>query len=284
MAKRPAFQFYPADWRNNLNLRRCSEGARGAWIEILCILHDSDEYGVVRFSLKELAKTAGISLKSAKELVEKGVLKGDEKNAESYIYKPRHAGKEGDPVELVKAVEGEPVWYCSRFVRDEYIRFQRGKSTQFAPPPKDPPNPTIGEDLGDGSSTTSTSSTSVSERESADALDLSEGKQYVRPDYAPTMEQTLMWFSHKGYPEYAEAFMSENDKVNWQYRDGSPIKNWENWAMGFFNRARKSAEKAAAKEAKKSRTAAKQSTYVPTRKDFNNEAEWQYHLQQLAQA
>jgi hypothetical protein len=27
--KRPAFQFYPSDWRNNANLRRCSPAARG---------------------------------------------------------------------------------------------------------------------------------------------------------------------------------------------------------------------------------------------------------------
>jgi hypothetical protein len=57
--KRPSFQFYPADWRGNANLRRCSEAARGAWMDILCLLHDSDTYGIVRWPLVDLANAAG---------------------------------------------------------------------------------------------------------------------------------------------------------------------------------------------------------------------------------
>jgi hypothetical protein len=46
---RPSLQFYPADWMANRNLRRCSLAARGAWMDVLCVLHDSeDEYGLVR--------------------------------------------------------------------------------------------------------------------------------------------------------------------------------------------------------------------------------------------
>jgi hypothetical protein len=54
--KRPSFQFYPADWKNNSKLRRCSEAARGAWVDILCLLNDCDEYGVCRWPLAELAR------------------------------------------------------------------------------------------------------------------------------------------------------------------------------------------------------------------------------------
>lgn len=43
--KRPAFQFYPADWRKDPALSTCSIGARGLWIGILCIAHESDQYG-----------------------------------------------------------------------------------------------------------------------------------------------------------------------------------------------------------------------------------------------
>ena len=98
MTERPSFQFYPADWRGNANLRRCSEAARGAWMDILSVLHDSDEYGVVRWPLAELAQAAGVSLKSAKELAAKRVLKGDDQGAEPYIFTPRHAGKDGEAV------------------------------------------------------------------------------------------------------------------------------------------------------------------------------------------
>lgn len=171
--KRPSFQFYPADWRNNAKLRRCSEAARGAWMDVLCVLHDMDEYGICRWPLADLARSANINLKLVKELVDKDVLKGADKDAEAYIFKPRHAGKDGEPVTLVES-NGQPLWYCSRFVRDEYIRQRRGQSTRFdeenQPPkakPKQSPKPTIGDDfgeeLGDGSTSTSTSTSKPKE-------------------------------------------------------------------------------------------------------------------------
>lgn len=165
--KRPSFQFYPADWRNNAKLRRCSEAARGAWMDVLCVLHDMDEYGVCRWPLSDLARSANINLKLIKELVDKGVLKGADKNAEPYIYTPRHAGKNGEPVTLVEN-NGQPLWYCSRFVRDEYVRQKRGQSTRFdeenQPPkqkPNTPPKGGIGEPQGDGSTSTSSSTTDI---------------------------------------------------------------------------------------------------------------------------
>jgi len=45
MSKRPAFQFYPADWRNDAGLRLCSLPARGLWLEMMCLMHDGQPYG-----------------------------------------------------------------------------------------------------------------------------------------------------------------------------------------------------------------------------------------------
>jgi len=172
--KRPSFQFYPGDWKRNPNLRRCSEAARGAWADILCVLHDSDEYGVVRWPLKELIQVAGVKPKSARELVEKRVLKGADANAPDYVWAPTHAGKKGTPVTLVEAGEG-PCWYSSRMVRDEHIRQRRGQGTRFGDedgpsphsttrtlkaPPKTQPKAGIGDGLGDGPSSSSSSSSS----------------------------------------------------------------------------------------------------------------------------
>lgn len=56
MSDRPSFQFYPADWLANTNLRRCSEAARGIWIDVMCVLHGADEYGVIRWPLADLAR------------------------------------------------------------------------------------------------------------------------------------------------------------------------------------------------------------------------------------
>lgn len=174
--KRPAFQFYTADWRNNAKLRRCSPAARGIWMDVLCVLHDSDEYGVCRWPLADLANSANAPFKMVRELVDKDVLKGADVNAAPYVYTPRHAGKDGEAVTLVEPRDG-PCWYSSRFVRDEWVRMRRGTATQFTEDNQPPPKPKtktkpkavpkggIGDRQGDGS----TSSSSPSE-ETTDAV------------------------------------------------------------------------------------------------------------------
>lgn len=162
--KRPAFQFYPGDWQSNANLRRCTPGARGVWIDILCLMHDAEEYGILRWTLKDVALGAGASMSLVKELVAKNVLKGADVDAEPFVHIPRHAGKNGEPVVLVTA-NGGPVWYSSRFVRDEWVRSRRGIGSHFGednpspkwapnqppiPPPTQSPTQAIGDWEGDG--------------------------------------------------------------------------------------------------------------------------------------
>lgn len=136
--KRPAFQFYPGDWRNNAKLNSCSSSAKGAWIDLLCVLHDMDEYGVCRWPLKRLAAAARVSMKDIMELAENGVIKGSDSNADDFTFTPYHAGRHGQTVILLQA-NGAPLWYCSRFVEDEYKRSKRGEGSRFSednPPPK----------------------------------------------------------------------------------------------------------------------------------------------------
>jgi len=45
MAKRPSFQFYPADERSDLALQSCSLAARGLWQGMICLMHESPLYG-----------------------------------------------------------------------------------------------------------------------------------------------------------------------------------------------------------------------------------------------
>lgn len=161
--KRPAFQFYSADWSGNAKLRRCNKAEKGAWIDTLVLMHDSDEYGVLRWPLKEISEAIGGSgnLKLLRGLADKLVMKGADagKRIDPFIYTPRHAGKDGEPVVLIPAQDG-PIWYSSRMVRDEYIRSKRGESTRFGDTiggaPKDSPKPPI----GDGSTASSSSSSS----------------------------------------------------------------------------------------------------------------------------
>ena len=44
-SKRPWFKFFPTDWQADSSLRICSLTARGLWIELLALMHQSDPYG-----------------------------------------------------------------------------------------------------------------------------------------------------------------------------------------------------------------------------------------------
>jgi hypothetical protein len=80
--KRPAFQFYPADWRKDVELRSCSVAARGLWIDMLCIAHECEPYGHLTvngrpMTCAQIAGQVGLTAAQCKtlidELVENGV-------------------------------------------------------------------------------------------------------------------------------------------------------------------------------------------------------------------
>lgn len=119
---RPSFQFYHGDWISNAKLRRCTHEEKGVWIDILCLMADSDEFGIIRWPLKDLAQAVGAKPAVLQSLIRKGVLKGADSGSrcEVYEYVPRHARKPGEPVTLVAEQDG-PLWYSSKQVRDDYI-------------------------------------------------------------------------------------------------------------------------------------------------------------------
>ena len=171
--RRPSFQFYPGDWQSNSNLRRCTHAERGIWLDVMCLMHDQPEYGVLRWPLKEIAQAIGCPVASLHSLVIKGVMKGaNDQLAEPMVYVPRSGRKNGDPVTLIPTQPG-PIWYSSRMVKDEYVRINAGSGTRFGaakpdtkPDAKDPPESSPsrrdGEGLGDGQSDGSSSSSSSS--------------------------------------------------------------------------------------------------------------------------
>lgn len=161
--RRPSFQFYPADWLGNTNLRRCSHSEKGAWIDVMCLLHDSEEYGVLRWPLKEIAAAASCKLSDLKGLINKGVLKGgDDFLRQPFIYTPRSGRQDGTPVVLIGEQAG-PLWYSSRMVRDEYVRTIRGDSSRFSGTPKPSPTDSPKPPFGDGSSPSASSAASQGE-------------------------------------------------------------------------------------------------------------------------
>lgn len=41
----PWMKFYASDWRSDPRLKMCSAGARGVWIEMICLMHEANPYG-----------------------------------------------------------------------------------------------------------------------------------------------------------------------------------------------------------------------------------------------
>lgn len=215
--KRPAFQFYPSDWRKDSGLRLCSLAARGLWVELMCIAHESEEYGKLKqngrgFSHKTLAKLVGLSpqttLKLLKELEENGVFSRDEDGA----------------------------IYSRRMVRDEELRKIRVEAGSKGG------NPIL---LGNLVKQNGKQKPTPSSSSSSSVTPLS------KP--TPTLEEFLEWANRCSLPaDIAEAWF---DRANgrtftyegyWTDRDGRAITDWRREIASYAKyRAAKQAELAA---------------------------------------
>ncbi|MFG0602461.1 hypothetical protein ACF8PL_18955 [Delftia sp. WSY_4] len=88
--KRPAFQFYPADWRKDVELQSCSMAAQGLWINAMCIAHECEPYGHLMvngrpMNTAQLGRQVGLSVKECEglvsELLDAGVARRTEEGA-----------------------------------------------------------------------------------------------------------------------------------------------------------------------------------------------------------
>ena len=61
MNKRPAFQFYPADWRKDVQLQMCDMATQGIWINILCCMWEANEEGKLEGSWQDFARLLGVT-------------------------------------------------------------------------------------------------------------------------------------------------------------------------------------------------------------------------------
>jgi len=72
--KRPAFQFYPADWRKDAALQSCSLAAQGLWVNMMCIAHECEPYGHLTINGNpmqpgQIARLVGLSAKECSALL-----------------------------------------------------------------------------------------------------------------------------------------------------------------------------------------------------------------------
>lgn len=88
MSKLPAFQFYPGDWRKDPGVQSLDYQCRGVWFEILCLMHESDNRGVLELAGRPmaddvLARLLGLDPVLLKQiltfLIEHGVASRDER-------------------------------------------------------------------------------------------------------------------------------------------------------------------------------------------------------------
>ena len=91
----PWMKFYPSDWRADQALRICSIGARGLWLECMCIMHEAVPYGQLVINGRpvtdtQLASLTGVGLDLLADLVSEledaGVFS---RTAEGVIYSRR---------------------------------------------------------------------------------------------------------------------------------------------------------------------------------------------------
>lgn len=74
--KAPSFQFYPGDWMRDPALRAVSLAARGLWIDMLCLMHESPRRGYLCFSDEEgmkfehLARIFSVEKRTLKRLLD----------------------------------------------------------------------------------------------------------------------------------------------------------------------------------------------------------------------
>lgn len=66
MNKRPAFQFYPADWRKDPQLQMCDMVTQGIWINILCCMWEANEEGKLEGSWQDYTRLLGITVQDFK--------------------------------------------------------------------------------------------------------------------------------------------------------------------------------------------------------------------------
>jgi hypothetical protein len=62
MTSLPWMKFYPADWRSDPALRMCSLAARGLWMEMLAVMHESSPRGLLLINGKSISNLQLASL------------------------------------------------------------------------------------------------------------------------------------------------------------------------------------------------------------------------------
>lgn len=215
MAKLPAFQFYPGDWMKDPSLRSCSLAARGLWIDMICMMHESDRRGY-------LVHVTGVPITEG-ELAR--IVGSTQKDTRARLMELGRAG--------VYSMTDEGVIYSRRVVRDEDARRRcrdngrKGGNPALLglsdkggvnPPVNQPDNQTANPDLTPSSSSSTSSSSS-----SPSGVKTGHSPKRFTP---PTVEEVGAYCRERENTIDPEAFVAWYDTRGWILGNGKVMKNW----------------------------------------------------------
>ena len=199
MAKLPAFQFYPADWRKDPGIQMLTFHDRGVWFELLCLMHESPKRGLLlapsgkKISTEELSRLLHLDKQVLNRTLNTIV------NVGVGSYDPETGAL-----------------MSRRMVRDEEIREKRKNIGKLGGNP-DLVNQMDNQEVNQGANQKggSSSSSSASAKE--------ESKYKARP----SLEETLHYATVIGCPkDVAEQFWNHFESSGWVDKNGNPIVKW----------------------------------------------------------
>jgi len=214
--KIPSFQFYPGDWMKDPSLRSVSVGARGLWIDLLCLLFESKTRHKMDFktSVDEatlISRMTGVSKKQVirflKELEEANVLSRDDNR----------------------------MIYSRRMKRDEYVRQIRSEAGKLGG------NPALlnQKDKQDSKLTSTPSSSSLLSSSPSPSSSSSEEHLLKTSFQKPSLQELRKYFCELGdYFEEAEKFFDYYESNGWMV-GVHHMKDWQasvrNWTRNKEN-------------------------------------------------
>lgn len=211
--KRPAFQFYPADWRKDPALSACSLSARGLWIELMCIAHEGGTYGVLSINGKPMApaqiarmvgESPSVVAKLLAELEDAGVFSRDEQGC----------------------------IYSRRMVKDEHVRNVRADAGRLGG------NPNLlkqKDKQTEGQNPTPSSSSSSSSLENEDTAPSAKSPRGTALPKDWTLPDDWKTWAEKERPDVDVVTVSESFRDFWIAKPGKDGRKadwqatWRNW-------------------------------------------------------
>ena len=239
MAKLPAMQFYPGDWRKDIGVQSLTFHDRGIWFEMLMLMHESDIRGMLVLNgrpmpVEALARLLGLDIQVVNQTLSNLITTG---------------------VASIEPNSGAIM--CRRMVRDENIRKVRteagkkggnpallNQNTNQTPTTGDKQIPTP----SSSSSTTEIKDPSIASRFVLEKCGLSKTRAFLEAvgdqakmaldaggDLVEWAEGAVKAYldyqdarNHLEYPSGAEKFFSTGlyrHRENWKYKEGHAPKN-----------------------------------------------------------